>query len=292
MFPAILFLPRFGTGTINDLPVYFVCTAAGNDDNQFFCEWGCVLMKKNPKINQRSRITPSELKTERLSSQISKMILSEIQSGQLLPGDRLPAEAVLAQKYGVSRTILREAIASLKNDNILESKQGRGIMVKNPNQRQAFRFSDVFETISVDEINYFYEMRALLESEAAGLAAVRHTHEDIVAIKEALEEMEDAVKASSSGDEAHFKYNETIAKASHNPVLIEFLSFLQNKLHTLATELRIKTMMSQERAEAVLLEHRNVVESIFSGNPQMAKQAVITHLKNAAQRAGIDIYMP
>ncbi len=251
-----------------------------------------MLMEKNSNINQRSGTMPSELKTERLSSQISKMILSEIQSGQLLPGDRLPAETVLAQKYGVSRTILREAIASLKNDDILESKQGRGIIVKNPSQRQAFRFSDVFETISVDEINHFYEMRALLESEAAGLAAVRHTKEDMASIKGSLLEMEEAVRTSSSGEDAHFKYNEAIAKASHNPVLIEFLAFLQNKLHSLAAELRIKTMMSPERAEIVLSEHRNVVESIFSGDPQKAKQAVITHLKNAAQRAGMDIYMP
>ncbi|MDY9921424.1 MAG: FadR/GntR family transcriptional regulator [Synergistota bacterium] len=249
-------------------------------------------MEKKINIMRGSGTEASELKTERLSSRISKLILSEIQSGMLLPGDRLPAETILAQRYGVSRTILREAIASLKNDDILESKQGRGIIVKNPNQRQAFRFSDVFETISVDEINYFYEMRALLESEAAGLAAVRHTKEDMVSIKKALKEMEEAVINSSPGDEAHFKYNEAIAKASHNPVLIEFLSFLQNKLHSLATELRIKTMMSPERAETVLSEHRHVVESIFTGDPQKAKQAVITHLKNAAQRAGMNIYMP
>lgn len=246
-------------------------------------------MEKNLNVTRKN---PTKLKTERLSSRISRLILSEIQSGQLLPGDRLPAETVLAQKYGVSRTILREAIASLKNDDILESKQGRGIIVKNPNQRQAFRFSDVFETISVDEVNYFYEMRALLESEAAGLAAVRHTKEDMLSIKKGLEEMVEAVRSSSSGDEAHFKYNGAIAKASHNPVLIEFLSFLQNKLHSLAKDLRLKTMMSPERAETVLSEHRRIVDSIFSGDSQKAKDAVIFHLKNAAQRAGINIYMP
>ncbi len=249
-------------------------------------------MERKIKTTESSRDNVTEIKTERLSSQISKLILSEIQSGQLQPGDRLPTETALAKKYGVSRTILREAIASLKNDDILESKQGRGIIVKDPNLRQAFRFSDVFETISVDEINYFYEMRALLESEAAGLAAVRHTAEDRSSIEAALKEMEDAVRNSSPGDEAHFRYNEAIAKASHNPVLIEFLFFLQNKLHSLATELRIKTMMSPERAEIVLSEHKNVVASIFSGDPHVAKQAVITHLKNAAERAGMNIYMP
>ena len=79
---------------------------------------------------QERKISPAmPVKAERLSSQISKLILSEIQSGQLTVGDKLPPETELAQRYGVSRTILREAIASLKNEDILESKQGRGIVV-------------------------------------------------------------------------------------------------------------------------------------------------------------------
>ena len=230
------------------------------------------------------------VKTERLSSQISKLILSEIQSGQLAIGDRMPSETELAQKYGVSRTILREAIASLKNEDILEAKQGRGIIVKNLRSRQAFRFSDVFETISMSEVNYFYEMRALLESQAAGLAAMRRTQEDIEEIAKSFEEMADAVKKRTPGAEAHERYNKAIARASHNPVLIEFLFFLYGKLHDLAKELRIKTMASPERAHNVLEEHRRVVESIIDKNQPAAQEAALAHLKKAAERAGIKIY--
>ncbi|MDO4560709.1 MAG: FadR/GntR family transcriptional regulator [bacterium] len=230
------------------------------------------------------------VKSERLSSQISKLILSEIQSGQLTVGDKLPPETELAQRYGVSRTILREAIASLKNEDILESRQGRGIIVKNARSRQAFRFSDVFETVSMDEVNYFYEMRALLESEAAGLAAMRRTREDIDEIAAALRGMEEAVAENAPGAEAHDRYNAAIARASHNPVLIEFLLFLQGKLHDLAKELRIKTMASPERAHTVLEEHRRVVKYIMAKEPAAAQEAALTHLKNAAERAGIEIY--
>ncbi|MEG1602731.1 MAG: FadR/GntR family transcriptional regulator [Cloacibacillus sp.] len=230
------------------------------------------------------------LRGERLSSQISKLILAEIQSGQLSTGDKLPPETELAQKYGVSRTILREAIASLKNDDILESKQGRGIIVKNPRGRQAFRFSDVFEKVSMDEVNYFYEMRALLESEAAGLAAMRRTDSDMEEICAALAGMEDAVSQNALGAQEHDRYNAAIAAASHNPVLIEFLSFLQYKLHDLAKELRIRTMSSPERAHAVLAEHKQVVDRISGKDPAGAQLAVLTHLKNAAERAGIKIY--
>ena len=143
----------------------------------------------------------------------------------------------------------------------------------------------------MDEVNYFYEMRALLESEAAGLAALRKTSDDVNEINEALHEMEEAVASNSLGNEAHSRFNAAIAAASHNPVLIQFLFFFHSNLHDLAKELRIKTMTSPERALIVLAEHKQVAEGILSGDPVTAKIAVIDHLKKAAQRAGIEIYV-
>lgn len=236
---------------------------------------------------ERSNI---KLRNENLSVQISKIIFSEIQSGQLSTGDRLPSEMVLAEKYGVSRTILREAIASLKNEDILEAKPGRGLIVKDPRKRQAFRFSDVFSSVSMDEINYFYEMRAALESEASELAALRRSNEDMQAILAAYRGMEEAVEQNALGAIEHDNYNIAIAKASHNPILIEFLSFTRAKLHDLAQELRIKTMLSPERAHTVLDEHMVIVKCIAGRDPEGARAAVLQHLKNAADRAGIKIY--
>lgn len=236
--------------------------------------------------------TNVKLRNENLSVQISKIIFSEIQSGQLCAGDRLPSEMVLAEKYGVSRTILREAIASLKNEDILESKPGRGLIVKDPRKRQAFRFSDVFSSVSMSEINYFYEMRAALESEASELAALRRTNDDMKAIFAAFHGMEIAVEQNALGAVEHDSYNTAIAKASHNPILIEFLSFIRAKLHDLAQELRIKTMLSPERAHIVLAEHRLIVKCIADKDPSGARAAVLQHLKNAADRAGIKIYNP
>ncbi len=237
---------------------------------------------------------PSDLikKAKPLSQQVTGILLAEIQAGVFQPGDRLPPETELARKYGVSRTIIREALASLKNDDILESRQGRGITIKDPQGRLAFRFSDVFETISQPEVNYLYEMRAILEAEAAGLAALRHTEADRLAIERGYGEMAVAVKEHKPGEEAHFMYNESISVASHNPVLIEFLGFLQAKLRLLAKELRLGTMMSPERATLVLGEHRKIVDAILSRDPTKAREAVLEHLRNAAKRANLQIYAP
>ncbi|MDD4365101.1 MAG: FadR/GntR family transcriptional regulator [Synergistales bacterium] len=229
---------------------------------------------------------------ECLSQQVSRLLLAEIRSGIFQPGDRLPTEAELAKQYGISRTVLREALASLKNDGILDSKQGRGILINDPDERQAFRFSDVFETISRAEVQHLYEMRAILEAEAAGLAALRHTPDDLQAIKKAFGAMDRAVEASQSGEEAHLRYNEAIGKASHNPVLSEFLTFLLGRLRSLSRELRLSTMIDPARARLVLAEHRSILEGITSRDPQQAREATLIHLRNAAQRAGLEIYAP
>lgn len=232
------------------------------------------------------------LKAERLSSQISRLILSEIQSGQLTVGDRLPSETELAQKYGVSRTILREAIASLKNEDILESKQGRGITVKNTRSRQAFRFSDTFKTVPVEEANLFFEMRALLEAQAVGIAAIRRTQEDIDEITKSFSAMEEAIAGKTYGNKIHERNNNAIMCACHNPLMIEFLFFLYAKLQELTEKLSIKPEPTQEVLSEILEEHRQIVKCILDGDSSAAREAALIHFKNAAARVGLDICGP
>jgi GntR family transcriptional repressor for pyruvate dehydrogenase complex len=231
-------------------------------------------------------------KREGLAQQISKLLAGEIVSGVYKPGDKLPTEIELANQLGVSRTILREALASLKQDGLIESRQGRGIIVKEPEERKAFRFSDVVDEISPKEANYLYEMRAILEAEAAGLAAKRLTSEDAEMIKQYRDEMAEAVRLHLSGDCAHENFNAAIAQASKNIFLIEFLSFLHARLRSLAKELRLSTMMDPERAVLVMKEHDTIFEAIMSGDSAKAREATLTHLRNAALRAGLEIYAP
>lgn len=249
-------------------------------------------MKRKKNKTRGDKISLPLEQQRRLSQQVSRLLLEEIRSGAFQPGDRLPTETDLAEQYGISRTVIREALASLKDDGILESKQGRGIFVKDPSERRAFRLSDVFESISHAEVNHLYEMRAILEAEAAGLAALRHTQEDIDAIKSAFNEMVEAVEVGSSGEEAHLRYNDAIAQASHNPVLSSFLCFLHGRLRSLARELRLNTMMDPSRARLVLSEHKAILEGILSREPEKARAATLTHLRNAAQRANLEIYAP
>ena len=227
-----------------------------------------------------------------LAQRVSRHLVTEIRSGLYKPGDKLPPEADLAIQLGISRTILREALASLKQDGILESRQGRGMTVCAPGDRQAFRFSDIVETMSPAEANYLYEMRAILEAEAAALAAKRLAADDEQRIRLHYEEMEYAVRVNESGDGAHEAFNEAIAQASKNIFLEEFLSFIHARLRSLAKELRLSTMMDPARAALVLSEHKAIADAILSGDPLKARNATLTHLRNAATRAGLSIFAP
>ncbi len=231
------------------------------------------------------------MKNISLTQQAVQHLLDIIKEGNFSPGDKLPSENELAKNLGISRTIVREALASLKNDDIVEAKQGKGILLKDPLGRKAFRVSDVFDTISENEAKHLFEMRAVLEAEAAGLAALRLTEQGSKSIQEALEALAHTVEENQLGDQAHSVFNESIAKASGNPIIIEFLMFLRTKLQKLSVELRLNTMMSPERAHAVFLEHKSIAEAILARDPVAAKLAVKTHLEHAAQRAGLSIFM-
>ncbi len=234
----------------------------------------------------------ARMKSERLSQQVSKLLLSELRSGAYKAGDRLPSELALAERFGVSRTALREALASLKQDGILESRQGRGIVIRELAEREAFRFSDVTDRMSSTEANQLYEMRAILESEAAALAAKRLKPKDSELISRAFDAMAEAVGRHEPGDEAHSRFNDAITKASGNPFLVEFLDFLHGRLRSLARELRIETMMDPERAVIVLSEHEAICAAILAHDVLGARMATLTHLRSAAKRAGLEIFAP
>ncbi|NLB90726.1 MAG: FadR family transcriptional regulator [Clostridiales bacterium] len=213
----------------------------------------------------------------------------EIRSGAINTGDHLPTETKLAQKYGVSRTVIREALAALKNDGVIASHQGRGNVVLDSVERQSFRVSDVFESITRSEVNYIFEVRAILESEAAALAAKRGREEDVARIKTAFEMMEEAVEKKEHGSEAHLAFNCAIAEASGNPALSNLLSFLYGQLKTFARKLRMDTLQDPCRTDKVRAEHRAIVEAICSKNAEMVRKATKSHLQNASERAGMDI---
>src|SRR5690606_25266292 len=109
-------------------------------------------------------------RVESLPAMIARQIYEKVVAGQLKAGDRLPTESELSESFGVSRTVVREAIAQLRHEGIVETRRGVGAFITEPERRQFLRLDD----LSLNEPEAFrslFQLRSVLEVEAAGLAA-------------------------------------------------------------------------------------------------------------------------
>src|SRR6266513_4776417 len=135
------------------------------------------------------RIRP--LATEhKLSRQLFEQLAGEIRSGRLAPGERLPTEQALTRAARVSRTVVREAVAALRAEGLVITRQGVGAFVSAMPQRAPFRI-DPERMQSLDEILNVMELRLGVEIESAGLAAGRGTKADVRAIAASLQAIEE-----------------------------------------------------------------------------------------------------
>lgn len=129
-----------------------------------------------------------------LTEKVIASLRSEIESGQREPGSKLPTEPVLTERFGVSRTVIREAIAALKADGLLEPRQGAGVFVLAPETRSNDKSIFEVDYAQVSDVLEILELRMAVEIEAAGLACMRSSVAQQAKIFEAMEKMERALE--------------------------------------------------------------------------------------------------
>lgn len=227
------------------------------------------------------------LRVPKLSDQISDFFISEIENGTLQPGDLLPSEAELSDQFKVSRTVIREALGRLKYDGLLESSQGSRSKVAENSANRVFRMNRL-EASNLTEIGFLYEFRSILESEAAALAAKRRTEGDLKEMKRIIEVLNQASAEGHDGTVENVNFHKKITDASKNPYLSDFMKFLGSKIHDLVQADRDSSKQVGLPPE-VQKEHIAIFESISLKNSEKAREAVKTHLHNAAKRRGLPI---
>jgi GntR family transcriptional regulator, transcriptional repressor for pyruvate dehydrogenase complex len=142
-------------------------------------------------------------------------------------GEKLPTEKALAESLAVSRPVLREAMARLKADGRIETRQGAGAFVADRNKLSAFRMEATRgDQSAADTERDILELRQIVESGAAGLAALRRTDEDLVAIRMALEGMHASLESRGDGSGHDDAFHNAIARATHNSQIAKFVEFL------------------------------------------------------------------
>ncbi len=225
-------------------------------------------------------------KPVRFSEQVAEHLRREINEGYFQAGDTMPSEANLCERFGVSRTVVREALASLKYEGLLVAEQGRGMIVMRPEQRVTFRIDPMLDNAD-DEYAYIYDMRAVLEIEAAAWAAMRRTEEDIKDLRYFHAQLSEAVRTKKDGAEAHRGFNLSLFRAAKNKYLFDYMIFLVGHLNRRMHEDRERIDSRPGVAEIVEQEHKAILHAIIARDPGAARRATLDHLHQAARRKGL-----
>jgi GntR family transcriptional regulator, galactonate operon transcriptional repressor len=206
-----------------------------------------------------------------LFAQVVEQLGIRIVRGDLGPDDAFPKEADLEREYGVSRSVIREAVKTLAAKGLLESKTRTGIRALPPvrwnlldSEVLSWRYS------AMQPVQFFaelFEIREMIEPEAAALAAVRATPADIEEIDTAFRAMVEASQADAPGVEADLRFHRGILAAGRNPLLLQMGNLI-------SVGLLISHRFSSESFAIFLPLHRKVMEAIKAGEAHEARAAM------------------
>lgn len=217
-------------------------------------------------------MSKSEMLADSTAQQILKMIEEE---NRFSVGDKLPNENDLALELGVSRSTLREAIKILTTSGILEIKRGRGTFVTSNTIISSQNFNDIAS--GLDDL---FEMRLMFEPDCAYLAAERATDEEIEIICRYGEEIEKKILSGEDRTEDEQKFHESIANATHNSFVKQFMPIIFNAIKKGVVVLT----KDQDVSEDNLKDDRLIMDFLKKRNPEGARTAMRLHIIHAMER--------
>ncbi len=220
-----------------------------------------------------------------LPTLVASSISREIAQGRLKPGAQLPTEQALSQTFGVSRNVVREAIAHLRSEGRVWSHQGRGAFVSEASNSTVLTI-DYEGLRAADAFRDLFELRGILEVQAVGLAAARRSADDLASMRDAHAAMAAAPYGSIAWLKADLGLHRAIAAATDNGYMVQFIGFVSERVREsiLAAGNKHK---SDEMAKATLSEHDRILAAVEAGDAALAQEAMRIHLAGAAERVGL-----
>jgi GntR family transcriptional regulator, transcriptional repressor for pyruvate dehydrogenase complex len=222
-----------------------------------------------------------------LAARLGDTLRQAILAGQFTPGSKLPSEAQLGEVHGVSRTVVREAIAALRADKLVEARQGAGVFVLDlPSPMTPSPMSiDNIDHARVSSVIEFLELRTAVEVEAAGLAALRHSPAQEEIILDCHYAVQAGLEAGMPTSDADFALHLAIAEATNNARFRDFLSMIGKSVIPRAA-LRNDESEADQAAYIKLImdEHNAIVVAISAGDEEAAREAMRRHLRGSQSR--------
>lgn len=214
-----------------------------------------------------------------LVEKVVRAIEGQILDGRLAVGARLPPEREFAERLGVSRTVVREAVRVLVTKGMLETRHGIGTTVRELTREQVVGPMNLFlrsceEQVSIDHL---HQVRSMLEVENAGLAAEQATEADIEDLRRICREMEAAAADPHQFAEKDAEFHRRVCQTTHNPLT----TLLLDSIRDLMAEVRMIVANESGLFERVMPTHHQVLRYIASGDARNARKAMREHLSTA-----------
>lgn len=220
-----------------------------------------------------------------LADQVVEVLQARITSGDLSAGDQLPTELQLSEGFQVSRAVVREAIARLKQTGMIRTQQGRGAFVVEANDdMMSLKLS--LRSHEVQPIHVM-ELRRIVEVAAAQFAAQRRSEKDIEALKREILFLENSGDDLVKRAQADMRFHQAIAVASANPLFVTVLEKLHQTIIDFLKLAHGNTSKVKGAFHAAESEHRLIVQAIINGNKEDAGKAMLQHLERSAVRLSI-----
>ncbi len=215
-----------------------------------------------------------------LAARVTQQLLDSIVEGQLRAGQRLPSERELSEQFGVSRTVIREAVRGLEAKGVVEVISGRGLQVASVSSAQVSETFDLYvrgqqikDTVQPDDIS---EVREMLELRIVELACQRATEEDLVSIERAFALLE-AAKDEDEAAEQDSNFHLSIARATQNPLLVTLLESVNATIRTVRKE----SLQKPGRKAEAQRQHRKVLDTLLARDAIAAVTAMADHLEDS-----------
>lgn len=217
-----------------------------------------------------------------LTDRLYEEILDGIVNGKYPRNARLPTEAEFSRNFSVSRTVVRDALARLRNDSLISSRQGAGSFVTAKPDEPAELFAPVTSLVDLERC---FECRAAIESEIAYYAAQRSTEANLTQLREVETEFEAAVDTGRTAASEDLKFHIAIANAADNHLFKSIiLSIRPHILFGMNLSKTLSKTFSDHHLACVLKEHVEVLKAIAARDPESARDAMRAHIENAKQR--------
>jgi GntR family transcriptional regulator, transcriptional repressor for pyruvate dehydrogenase complex len=215
------------------------------------------------------------VRTSRLYEQIVQQIEDSIVKGVLKPGDQLPAERDLAQRFGVSRTAVREAVKALREKGLVEAFSGRGTFITDGTTHAVRQSLDLMVKMGPDGSTHLAEVRTILEPEIAALAALRIQESELATMREAVAIMDRSGQDPDAYIEADLDFHLALAEGADNPLILSLLDSIVGLLR----EQRLRIFKVPGGPDRGQVHHKRILEAVERRDSEQARAAMRAHLE-------------